>query len=594
MRCLSNYLLLIVFLSIIPVSAQPQINEVVLVTADQEPVEFENNSRTVTVLNRIQIDQIPAQSVTDLLRYVSSVEVKSRGPFGVQGDISVRGSGFGRILIMVNGVRMNDSQTGHHNADLPVSLSDIERIEVLHGASSSIHGADAFGGTINIITREADKSAEVRLSGGQHGLVDGSASVGFKTKNIRQSLSFWGNRSSGFMYDRDFRTLGFRSRTSIGSRSALEFSHVDKDIGANGFYGPSPSKEWTNSTLASFKHQFGDPGNSAPSMQAFYRTHGDKFLWDIRRPGLFENRHRTHAVGTKLAASKMLTEKTSLVYGTEVGGDWIRSSNLGDHQLFRSGLFAQMQYTADNSFSLVAGTRWEYTSMFGNSLNPSISSGWWIHPALRFRASAGHAFRIPTFTELYYFDPRHQASPDLDPEKSWDTEAGIDWYPASSWLFRGNLFYRWEDDVIDWVRDSAELKWETTNIREVQAGGIEVSLEKSLGTGAMLQIQYSYLALTTDEFPVLSKYVFDYPRHSLTGFSSFALPLAVNFSQKVDYKKREDGRDYWLVDMRLARDFDKTTVFVEGSNLLNTRYQELLGVDMPGRWIRAGFNWKIY
>ncbi len=594
MRGLNIHLLIIIFLSILPVSAQPQINEVVVVTADQEPVEFENNSRTVTVLNRVQIDQIPASSVTDLLRYVSSVEVKARGPFGVQGDISVRGSGFGRILIMVNGVRMNDSQTGHHNADLPVSLSDIERIEVLHGASSSIHGADAFGGTINIITREADKSAEVRLSGGQHGLVDGSASVGFKTKNIRQSLGFWGNRSSGFMYDRDFRTLGFRSRTSIGSRSAIEISHVDKDIGANGFYGPSPSREWTNSTLASFKHQFGDPGTFAPSMQAFYRTHGDKFLWDIRRPGLFENRHRTHAAGTKLAASKILTEKTSLVYGTEVGGDWIRSSNLGDHQLFRSGLFAQMQYAADNSFSLVAGTRWEYTSMFGNSLNPSISSGWWIHPALRFRASAGHAFRIPTFTELYYFDPRHQASPDLDPEKSWDTEVGIDWYPASSWLFRGNLFYRWEDDVIDWVRDSAELKWETINIREVQAGGIEVSLAKSLGTGAMLQIQYSYLALTTDEFPVLSKYVFDYPRHSLTGFSSFALPLAVNFSQKVDYKKREDGRDYWLVDMRLARDFDKTTVFVEGSNLLNTRYQELLGVDMPGRWIRAGFNWKIY
>ena len=574
--------------------AQSELNEVVVVSADQTPVAFESLSRSVSVLNREQIEQIPASSINDLLRYVASVEVKSRSPFGIQSDISIRGAGFGRILILVNGIRMNDSQTGHNNADLPVALSDIERIEVLHGSSSSVHGADAFGGTINIIPRGGDKSSRVSLSAGQHGLVDGSATVGFRAGKVRQSFSFWGNRSSGFMFDRDFRSLGISSETAIGDKTAISFSHVNKSFGANQFYGPSPSREWTNSTLVSLKNQFNAPGFPDLSLQTFYRTHGDRFLWDIRRPGFFENRHRTHAAGSRLTTSRSLTNTISLVFGSEIGGDWIRSGNLGDHQFFRSGLFAQMKYLAGSNSSLTAGLRWDYTSAFGGAVSPAVSGGWWLHPAVRLRTSAGHAFRIPTFTELYYTDPNHQAGSLLRPESSWDTECGIDWYPSSSWLLRGNIFYRWEDDVIDWTRESNEDKWQSMNIREVDARGVEVSLEKPLGTGSLVRIQYSYLNLKADEFALLSKYVFDYPRHSLTGLSSFSLPLGLSYSQRIDYKKRHDGRDYWLVDARLMRSFDETTVFVEVTNLLNTNYQELLGVDMPGRWFRAGFKWKFF
>ncbi len=572
--------------------AQSDLNEIVVVSADQAPVDFESLSRTVTVLHRDQIDRIPATSVNDLLRYVASVEVKSRSPFGVQSDISIRGSGFGRILVLVNGVRMNDSQTGHHNADLPVAVSDIERIEVLHGPSSSVHGADAVGGTINIITRNGGNSSRVSLSAGQHGLLDGSAAVGIKGEKISQSLSLWGTRSSGFMFDRDFRTIGISSQASFKENTTLNFSHVDKAFGANQFYGPSPSREWTNSTLLSLRHKTNNSGPMHLSFPTFYRTHGDRFLWDLRRPGFFENRHRTHAVGGRISATRTFSEDMSLVLGSELGGDWIRSGSLGDHQFFRSGLFAQMQYLPSRNSSLTAGLRWDHTRSFGSSFNPAISAGVWVHQVLRFRASAGHAFRIPTFTELYYADPNHQAGVSLQPERSWETEAGMDWFPTASWLLRGNVFYRWEDDVIDWVRKSAEDKWQSVNIRKVEARGAEISLERPIGKGALVQVQYSCLNLMAEEFSGLSKYVFDYPRHSLTGFSSFALPLDLSFSQRIDYKIRNDGRSYWIVDARLVRGFDKTSVFAEVTNLLNTSYQELLGIDMPGRWFRVGFIWN--
>ena len=92
-------------------------------------------------------------SVADALRLVSSVDVQSRGERGVQTDFTVRGAGFGEALVLVNGVRLNDPQSGHHNSDIPVPLESIERIEVLLGPGSSLFGADAFGGAINIFTR---------------------------------------------------------------------------------------------------------------------------------------------------------------------------------------------------------------------------------------------------------------------------------------------------------------------------------------------------------------------------------------------------------------------------------------------------------
>ena len=97
--------------------------------------------------------------MTDALRLLPGVWVRQRGPFGSQTDISVRGASFGQTLVLVDGVRINDPQTGHHSGDLPVALEDIARIELLAGAGSSLHGADAVGGVINIITRREASGA---------------------------------------------------------------------------------------------------------------------------------------------------------------------------------------------------------------------------------------------------------------------------------------------------------------------------------------------------------------------------------------------------------------------------------------------------
>ena len=577
--------LIFCFIAIPAFAVQQPIEEKVVVTANAYPVPFENLSRAVTVFTREDIGNLPARSVTDILARATSVDIRSRSSFGMQADLSVRGSAFSQVLVLVDGMRINDSQTGHHNTDFPVPLQDIERVEVLLGPGSSIYGADAFGGIVNIITLRRTERIQASITGGQDGFVEGSFSAGLDRGDIHQSVSVSANRSSGFEYDRDFRSITASARTSFGETTSLHISHTNKEFGANGFYGPSPSKEWTDQTMVAFERKL--DGTSGPDavFQTYYRTHGDRFVYDIRLPGLFESDHRTHAA----AASAKFRLKTSnarvFTFGGEAGGDWIFSNTLGDHSFARTSLFGELQWMFGKTAAVYPGLRFDYYSNFGASVNPSLSGSWWILPRIRLRSSVGRAFRIPTFTELYYRDPNHEASSTLNPESAWSEEIGTDFIPAKGWYGSLTLFSRQERNVIDWIRASAGEKWRTANIRRLHTAGAEISLERSLGSQASVAARYSRISIDAGDIDYTSKYVLDYAKDSWSASASFPIPSAFAYKQTASYKRRADGRSYWILDGRLERRFRKFTAAFDLTNMLNSEYQEVIGVDMPGRWI---------
>jgi outer membrane cobalamin receptor len=585
------WLILLIFFPVIPaMAAQQPIEERVVVTANPYPVPFENVSRAVTVITKEDLDSLPAKSISDVLAHATSVDVRSRSPFGLQSDLSVRGSAFSQVLILVDGMRINDSQTGHHNADFPVQLQDIERIEVLPGSGSSIYGADALGGIINIVTRRYPERASASISAGQDGYVDGSFSMGWRKGKLEQLVSASANRSSGFQYDRDFRSVSVSARTGIGDHTTFSVSHVNKEFGANGFYGPSPSKEWTNQTFIAFENSHSGYSGKNTVFQGYYRTHGDRFLYDIRLPGMFENTHRTHAVGASAKIQYKPTDAGLFTLGGEVGGDWIESSNLGQHAFARTSLFSELQWIFSRTITVYSGLRLDYYSNFGASANPSLSGSWWVLPRIRLRSSVGRSFRIPSFTELYYRDPNHEASSSLKPESSWSGEVGTDFIPAKEWLGFLTVFSRSDRNVIDWVRASAAEKWRTANIRELHATGVEIGIEHSLGPQARISAKYSRILLDPGEIDFRSKYVLDYARDSWAASTSFPMPFALGYQQTFNYKRRADGRSYWLLDGRLERHFRRFTVGVDFTNLLDIRYQEVIGVDMPGRWFAVSLR----
>ncbi|HXE79794.1 MAG TPA: TonB-dependent receptor, partial [Vicinamibacterales bacterium] len=151
----------------------------------------------------------------------------------------------------------------------------------------------------------------------------------------------------------------------------------------------------------------------------------------------------------------------------------------------------------------------------------------------------------------------------------------------------GTFFARRESNVIDWIRQSPLERWRTTNIRRVVVRGGELGVTRRTGDG-VVRLDYTFLDADAGEVTFLSKYVLDYARHKLAASASLALPGRIALGQRLSYARRADRRAYWLLDARLSRRIGPADAFIEGTNLLDEEYQEIIGVDMPGRWIRAG------
>jgi iron complex outermembrane receptor protein len=566
--------------------------QAVVVTAATSPVEMGTVTRTLTLITREQIDVLPAHSVADVLRLVSSVDVRARGVRGVQTDFAIRGANFGQLLVLVDGVRMNDAQSGHHNGDIPVALDDVERIEILHGPGSAMFGADAFGGTVNVITRRRVERPSVLVQGGNWGLASARGAAGFERGALQQTVGVATERSSGFMYDRDYASVIARARTSIGDRSGVSVAFLRKEFGANNFYGGNaPSREWTNQTLVTGDHHFGAVAGWSLRARGSYRTHGDRFLFNQLNPALSDNRHRTHAVLGELAASRRVSTG-SVTLGVETGGDWIRSSNLGDHDIGRASAFGEWRHELGRQVQIDGALRLDRYSEFGASWNPSAGIGWWPTEAVRLRGSVAKAFRVPTFTERYYSDPANLARADVGPEIAWAGEGGVDLFLHRGWVVQTTVFGRADSDVIDWLRSTTADRWQTYNVRDVDTVGIELGLQKTFTGGAFINARFTAIDLEAAAVTQLSKYVLDYAPRSLTAAGYLPLPGAFHVAPRLEYRRRTRTSgisDYVLLDARIGRRIGRMLdLFVEGTNLFDRRYQEIAGVDMPGAAMAVG------
>jgi len=577
--------------------AQDNFRQTVVVTGAARPVELGSVSRTMTILTREQIERLPVQSVADLLRLAASVDVRMRGVHGAQSDFAVRGANFGQVLVLVDGVRLNDAQSGHHNGDVPVPLDAVERIEVLYGPGSSLLGADAFGGTINVITRRAVESPSLVVQGGSFGIASGRGQAGFQRGAVRESLAVSADRSSGFMYDRDYRTTIIRSRTALGAATNISIAYLGKEFGANNFYGGNaPSREWTNQTLVAADHRFADVGGWSTVASASYRTHGDRFLFNQLQPQLSDNRHRTHAGLAGFSGARRVGDVGTLTAGIESGGDWIRSTNLGDHSTARVSGFGEWRQEIGTRTQVDGTLRVDRYSEFGTSWNPSGGIGWWAFSMLRLRASAGRAFRVPTFTERYYSDPANLAREEVGPETAWAGEGGADLLITGGWIVQATIFARADGDVIDWLRPTTADRWRTYNIRDVDTRGVELGVRKTFTGGPMILAEYTALDVDAAAVNQLSKYVLDYAPHSFIAAAAIPLPARFSVAPRVEYRRRSRTTgmfDYVLLDARIGKRLNQRfELYVDGSNLLDEKYQEIAGVAMPGATVAVSLAIK--
>ena len=578
---------------------KPTLLKPVVVTASRLAPGFPASSRVVNVLTRDDLQKLPVQSLQEALDYVPGVDIKSRNPFGVQGDVSIRGSTFSQVLILVDGVRVNNPQTAHHNLNLGVPLDQVDRIEVLQGSASSFYGADAVGGVINIITRRPVKNnltvQGVRL---ENNTWSGAGTLSLKKDNFFVSSTVSQDSSSGYGEDTDYRIynaggrLGWRGpKISAG----VSYNYLDKEFGAYDFYTPGlnfPSREWNRAHLLTGYGSV-ELGTWILMPRAYYRHHFDEFWLDQDRPEYYKNKSETDLYGGSISARGSLGRVGEVAVGFEYQEDDIDSTGLGDHSRNWISGFGEWGFEKGNKFFLNAGFRFDQYSDYELEFSPTVSLSFWPLEALNLRASAGRSFRVPSYTELYYNSPSNKGNPDLDPEHSWSVEVGADYSFEKNTTLHITFFYRDETDIIDWIKYPGDLFWQVINSGDVETLGLEASMEIYPFQWWNLVVGYDYLDKTIDKSgDYQSKYVLNYPRHQLKFHTILSMPYDCSLTFAARYVDRVGLDSYWLLDGRLAKKFHNFEIFLTAYNLSDESYEEIPGLEQPGR--RAGIGIKTF
>lgn len=568
----------------------PRQQELIVVTGTFVPAPLSENDRSVESVDARE-NPLLFNSVIDYLHFDSSVDLQQRAPDGVQADLSILGSTFAETLVLLNGLRMNDAQTAHHNMDIPVPSEAMSRIEVLHGAGSTFYGSDAMGGAVNFITEPARATElRVRAGGGNQGFNQEHVFASLLVRNWSETIAADRDFSTGFIPDRDFRSTAASSETRVQTslgQTAVMLAGSDRPFGADQFYGDFPSWERTKNWFASAQQELGDRTTAAFG----YRRHSDEFVLVRDDPSLYENNHIDQSWQAALRRHDSFSENKTLSYGAEGQGDSIDSNNLGQHARNREAVYANFDFRTLRRFSLSAGARDELFSGGTNVFVPSLAAGFWLKPEFRLRASVSRGFRLPTYTDLYYSDPTTVGSPNLKPESTWSFDAGADWNPTAHVRAGATFFRRWDSNLIDYVQFTPGGVFQATNITQLHFTGGEAHGNFALPRQQQIQLSYTFLHGDQQPMPgTVSRYVFTYPSHEAVFAWTGSWRNWLVSRTRVGVTQRFEHEAYPVWDLSLARKDGTVRPYLELANLSNTGYEEIPGVLMPSRSIIAGME----
>lgn len=610
----------------------------VTVTSSLIEKRSSETGRNITIIKGETFSKLPVHSLDELLKYVPGVEVQMRGPQGSQSDFSMRGGTFQQLLVILDGIRLNDPNTGHFSAYIPITPAEIDRIEVLKGASSALYGSDAVGGVISIITKafnerqQADtKNISGQVGAGEYGLLNTNLGGFIKTGNLGVGAGVLTNHATGVQQR---GTRGFFHNNSVSAavnynmndywsvsyRTAYDYRH----FGAQNFYTASRNdtatelvKSWWHQTRIGF-----EKGNSKVTLDAGYKILDDHYEFNTI---LAPNDNKTRLFQSLLTYRQLIGATTSLAGGLNVHSKNIRSNDRGNHTINTVAPFVSAIQQIGDYFSVIPSLRVEFIDSLPAEVVPSLTASYKLN-ALQLRASGGKTIRDADFTERYnnygkaLVQPASRVgNPWLVMEKSWGYEAGFDYFLHSGIKFSGTFFQRFNTDLIDWIQTPyADMPRKDNlvagpgyflakNISSLNTTGWETDVQaapqigehQSLLLNAGFLWQYSKSSEAQPSFYISSHAKF------LTNFSVryAAGPFAVSFTGL--YKSRQPqsatgitafiAKDYFIMNGRASYNFlqNRLGVFVQADNIFDRQYSDLLGAPMPGRWLQGGVSFEL-
>ena len=563
------------------------------------------NNYSVQTVSDAEIKEQNLNSLIDVLDYVSGMDLRYRGTLGVQGDLSLRGSSYEQVAVLIDGIKVMDPQTGHHNLDIPLTIFDVERIEVMKEPGSAMYGPGALAGSVNIITKKPlKKSLNLDTLFGQNALFGQTFSLSVPDENLSARLSFDHKVSKAARpnTDFDYNTTSLYLNRDFGNKEIdTLFGYQKKDFGADSFYSNLfPEEEEHTETIflrsgLNSKEDFGLLKNNV-----FLRKHRDKFILQRNNPTSV-NYHTTYIYGLN-SDLNMPLEYGNLLLGIDMGSDEINSTNLGKHtRTHEAGSIGFIPKLTDR-FSADFRARLDYYQNWDVHESVNFGAGYYIiDQELKLKGSIARSFRIPSFTELYYSDSANIGNPNLKLEKSNNFSLGLN-YSKGVAEFDLSGFYRRGTNLIDWARRTTADPWNATNLGTVNFRGIEFSstlkpnLKLNYFNLEKIIFSYNYTSADKKETGFLSKYVLDILRHQyILDITSDLLGLNVNW--QLSYNQRCYGEVYFIGNIYIGKRFAKRDFslepYIKIDNFSNTKYTEIAGVLQPGRWIKGGvkFEW---
>ena len=591
-------LLFLLFFNII-ISQQDttDLKEVVVSTTKLE-IPFSKNFRTVKIISSDYIKNSPASNVSDLLQEITGIDVRRRGVGGVQGDLYIRGGGFDQTLLLVDGMKMDDAQTGHHTLNMILPLYLIERIEVIKGPAARIFGQNAFNGAINIVTKEIKgekKQIDLSLKEISYGSFEQkniSAVTKIITNKVKSLISFSNNTSDGYRHNTDYKRNNYFVKTSFNLKSSpVDFiaSFTENKFGANGFYASPSATEQYEETQASLLGVSTTINSEKLSIKPrlYWRRGQDEYIYIRDNPSVYRNLHKTNKVSAELSGSYFSNSGVT-GFGIDLSTVNISSNNLGEHDRTTVNLFVDHTFKLfDEKLVLSPGIAVSYFSDMSFHSFPGIDLGYNINSNFKLYSNIGKTFRIPTYTDLYYSDRTTIGNENLNPESATSTELGFK-YNTSNFKISGAFFNRKAKNIIDYVKENENDLWNAVNIGSLKTTGFELDFRYNFQNQNYLNLGYTNIKdnnyVTNINF---SKYSLNSLKHHFTSKLNLNYIRNVNHSFVYKYAERSDKSNYNVLDSKIMY---KKGLFIYVNNILDEVYSETNLVPMPGTSFLVGIS----
>ncbi len=622
-------------------STSTRIYELDEVTVQSTLIELKNaeTGRSIEVINGSSIQLLPVTTIDELLRYVPGIDARQRGAFGTQTDFSIRGSNFNQVLVLIDGQKINDPLTSHFNSNIPISPSEIERIEIIRGPASAEYGPDATGGVINIITKTFSKNPQVRTFDangkaliGQYNLINTDDGIFYGNDKFKLSGGVLLNKSdgnpltSGLKGFFNINTVSLSGQLKLNSKWSASYRYAQdyRNFNAQWFY-TALSIDSATEKLNRDRHQFQlarNTENSTTKINFSYISTKDNYI--LNSDYSFNN--NTNLGSIQATHQIMLSNEIAILSGLSADQRAIESNNRGNHSLYHYGAFGTLSYKPLKSITINGGIRADDDESYGFNLLPQASMSYKVLNNLLIRVSAGRSIRAPDFTENYYNNYTASVYPgstvgnrELKPEVSNNSELGFDYNLIPNSIISMTGFARWTSNQIDYVDTIADKIPYLTNLQKgahyyyainnssTNTYGIDsrVSFKKTVSSNLCFNFTGGYtFTKYSSSFDKPSLYALLHLKHLING-EFFTEIGSVKWSINGLYKVRDSQNDIKLnhyllgsyavfntsLDVAVYKKTGYLTLAVY--NVFNKKYSDFLGAEMPGRWIAGGVKFKI-